>query len=562
MNASAVALEAYNGVQDSLPLGRAVAQELEKALGQPFTLWSSAEDCLPLGLSDSRIDTSSLGGRTIGEILRGQELEQHSIAVSLAENRQLLAVPMRSNGCARLLVAGLVTSETASIACALADSILRSHELKLELDAVHSQLAKATSQLDSCLLQVTTSFEELTWLRSLAEHFEICSLENSLADAAQVTLPSLRRLIYAQELFLFGMHVERERDGIGVDLPLLAFDGDRALSETAARHLIVEVAARRPKQSVVWNEPGCDRPSDKSNQVRSYILTPVVKCQEQLGWLLAINKNIPPDNPLLQSVQAGDRNLVEFGTTEAGLLSTMAVMLATHGNNVELINEKEALLVGVIRALVDIIDAKDAYTCGHSDRVASMSKRIAQQLGQSPAECEQAYMAGLLHDIGKIGVPDKVLGKSTGLTDQEYALVRMHPEIGAEILRHLKPFSYVLPGVLHHHETFDGQGYPHGLAGEAIPLLARIIAVADSYDAMTSDRTYRKGMPTTEAESILRNGAGSQWDTEIIDAFLTALPDIHDICGIDFTMRTEEELMIRNLEAEDQHLGAAVSQGR
>ena len=123
------------------------------------------------------------------------------------------------------------------------------------------------------------------------------------------------------------------------------------------------------------------------------------------------------------------------------------------------------------------------------------------------------YIAGLLHDIGKVGVPDAVLGKPGKLTDEEFRIIQTHPATGVEILQHLEPLGYVLTAVLHHHEAVNGGGYPHGLAGDAIPLFSRIIAVADAYDAMTSDRPYRPRMPAEQAEGILRAGAGKQWDT-------------------------------------------------
>lgn len=505
-----------------LQLAGAVRSELEAALGHIFTLWRYDAAWQPVAA-----DGSSQPGEfpcSIQERLSAIRFQERCGLIDLAEGRHLLAVPVRLDSEEPILLVAPVADQLAPLARALADSVLRACDLNARLEST-------THQLDSCIFQITASFEELTWLRSLTEHFEICSLENGLASAAHGSLPSLRQLIYAQELFLFGMPGREDSGGASDDeLPLLAFDGAGDICESVARELIRSVGGATPRQSIVWNAPHCGAYCSAAGEIRNYILTPVLKCQDQHGWLLAVNKNMPLE--AFDCIESDDRNLVEFGTTEASLLGTLAVMLATHGNNVELIREKESLLVGVIRALVNTIDAKDAYTCGHSDRVASMAKRVAEQLGHSPAESQQAYMAGLLHDIGKIGVPDSVLGKASGLTDEEYALIKMHPEIGAEILKHLKPFSFVLPGVLHHHETFDGSGYPGGLAGEQIPLLGRIIAVVDSYDAMTSNRTYRKGMPTEKAEGILRGGVGTQWDGRIVEAFMSALPDIHAICGI------------------------------
>jgi HD-GYP domain-containing protein (c-di-GMP phosphodiesterase class II) len=223
--------------------------------------------------------------------------------------------------------------------------------------------------------------------------------------------------------------------------------------------------------------------------VRNCILTRLAKGSRQFGWLVALNKQ-PPETaePARAPVAAGLLSDWEFGTLEAGLLNAAAIMLATHANNNDSFRQIEQLLVGVIRALVNAIDARDAYTFGHSDRVASMAKRIGRQMGLSTVEQDRIYMAGLLHDVGKIGVPDHVLGKPGKLTEEEFALIKRHPEIGFSILRHLQQLHSVLPGVMHHHESFDGSGYPHRLAGMDIPLLARILAVADAYDAMTSTR--------------------------------------------------------------------------
>jgi HD-GYP domain-containing protein (c-di-GMP phosphodiesterase class II) len=138
-------------------------------------------------------------------------------------------------------------------------------------------------------------------------------------------------------------------------------------------------------------------------------------------------------------------------------------------------------------------------------------------------------MAGLLHDIGKIGVDDKVLRKPGRLTGDEYEHIKRHPELGYRILKDLKRLSDVLPSVLHHHERWDGFGYPHQLAEENIPLLARVISVADAYDAMASDRPYRAGLPEEKVLDIFRSGAGTQWDETVIGAFFKIYRDLRDI---------------------------------
>jgi HD-GYP domain-containing protein (c-di-GMP phosphodiesterase class II) len=139
------------------------------------------------------------------------------------------------------------------------------------------------------------------------------------------------------------------------------------------------------------------------------------------------------------------------------------------------------------------------------------------------------YLGGLLHDIGKIGIDDGVLRKPGKLTDAEYEHIKTHAEIGYRILRGLKKMGHLLPIVLHHHEGWDGKGYPYGLSGTNIPFLARIVAVADAYDAMSSDRPYRKGMEDEKLDAIFRGGAGKQWDPDVVDAFFSARDDIRTI---------------------------------
>lgn len=161
--------------------------------------------------------------------------------------------------------------------------------------------------------------------------------------------------------------------------------------------------------------------------------------------------------------------------------------------------------------------------------MALYAERLATELGLSSVDRQRVYLAGLLHDIGKIGVPDALLLKESGLTEQEYEEIKRHPDQGWRILYDLEQLRYVVPGILYHHEHFDGSGYPDGLAGDDIPLDGRILAVADTYDAMTSDRPYRKGVPEQAVVEIFRGGTGKQWDPQVVAALLRALPDIDHI---------------------------------
>ncbi|MGB9804503.1 HD-GYP domain-containing protein [Desulfofundulus sp.] len=176
-----------------------------------------------------------------------------------------------------------------------------------------------------------------------------------------------------------------------------------------------------------------------------------------------------------------------------------------------------------IYAFAEAIGARDQYTMGHSEKVAEYARLIAEALGLSEKEVDLAYICGIVHDVGKIGVPENVLNKPGALTEEEFEQITRHPEKGATILSHISWLEHVVPVVLAHHERYDGRGYPRGLRGEEIPLLSRILAVADAFDAMTSDRSYRKALPVPVAISELKRHAGGQFDPRVVEAFMHIL---------------------------------------
>jgi diguanylate cyclase (GGDEF)-like protein len=173
-------------------------------------------------------------------------------------------------------------------------------------------------------------------------------------------------------------------------------------------------------------------------------------------------------------------------------------------------------------ALVTAVDKRDRYTRRHSEDVTEFSLMIAEEMGLSEDTKRTVRIAGLLHDLGKIGVPDQILRKPGKLTDEEFEIMKQHPMLGWMIVSAIPALSETLPAIRHHHERYDGRGYPDGLAGEEIPLLGRLMAVGDAFSAMTTDRPYRKGMETHEAIAELRRGRGTQWDPQMVDAFLRA----------------------------------------
>ena len=197
----------------------------------------------------------------------------------------------------------------------------------------------------------------------------------------------------------------------------------------------------------------------------------------------------------------------------------------------ELDNEKksyEELTLETLSSLARMIDAKDHYTVGHSFRVASYAKALAQELGKSYQECEQIYFAGLIHDVGKIGINESILTKPGKLTDEEYETIKAHSTLGGDILKGNKKFPIFEQVARSHHERYDGRGYPDKLKGEGIPFEARIVSVCDSFDAMTSDRSYRKALSDKVAIKELIDNKGTQFDPELVDAFLRVIDKYPD----------------------------------
>ncbi len=204
--------------------------------------------------------------------------------------------------------------------------------------------------------------------------------------------------------------------------------------------------------------------------------------------------------------------------TIMGLLIVSAILFVLISFQANLFRREEAqknirrLFEQTATALVNAIDAKDKYTHGHSSRVAEYSKKIAELSGMTKTECEEVYYVALLHDVGKIGIPEKIINKEGKLTEEEYEVIKQHPELGAQILRGIDEYPNLSIGAHYHHERYDGKGYPDRLKGSDIPELARIISVADAYDAMTSKRSYRSAIPQQAVREEIVKGSGTQFD--------------------------------------------------
>ena len=201
-------------------------------------------------------------------------------------------------------------------------------------------------------------------------------------------------------------------------------------------------------------------------------------------------------------IRSRDKQIDEYQTEEVKQLTERQQMA-------------QSLFEQTAKALVTAIDAKDVYSHGHSMRVADYSRRLAEMMGKTEEECEQIYYAGLLHDVGKIGIADSILSKREGLTPEEYEEIKQHPVMGSQILSTITEHPYISVAAHYHHEWYDGTGYPDGLKGQEIPEIARIISVADAYDTMSSNRYYRNAIPQQMIREEIVKGAGTQFDPEL-----------------------------------------------
>jgi len=200
--------------------------------------------------------------------------------------------------------------------------------------------------------------------------------------------------------------------------------------------------------------------------------------------------------------------------------SVMAQAVSAHQELVTRRDVEAKLMTEVNMALANAIEAKDSYTRGHSERLAKLAGATAERMGLSRDEAAAVRLGAILHDVGKIGIPDRILRQSMALTEDEMAWMRRHPQIGADIIGPVEGLHHVAPLIRHHHEKFDGTGYPKGLRGEEIPLGSRIISVADAFEAMVADRIYRPSLGLNKALEEIKTGRGSHFDPRVVDAFL------------------------------------------
>jgi HD-GYP domain-containing protein (c-di-GMP phosphodiesterase class II) len=348
------------------------------------------------------------------------------------------------------------------------------------------------------------SYIERQWSRKLNSNR---SIRKRGSVQTKQAMESLRNLIDAEAI---GLYIYQD-DTAGHGLES-AITSNQNWTLDDARQILQKISKPSIGDCLILNKP---ESSFSYRNLRSLVVVPI-GADSIVGYAFAINRR-------RQGIHQQDSNEWQFSSRDADPLFELADYLLSEGFNQVHFQESEQLVLGVLRTMSNAIEARDPYTRGHSERVARLAYEIAVHLELSEVASQEIYLAGILHDVGKIGIPDSVLLKPGRLDDEEMRVIRQHPEIGHKILEELGKLSFALPGVLYHHERVDGDGYPHRLKGDSIPLMARILAVADAYDAMTTSRIYRHAMGHDRAVEILAHGAGSQWDSDAVQACLAVV---------------------------------------
>jgi len=377
--------------------------------------------------------------------------------------------------------------------------------------------AKAREQIEMVSTELAQVYEELVLLHKLSMNMKVTEPD---ANYLQMACDSLTDIVSVEGIAIL---LERDIDG---ERKLVAAAGSGLIDVN--EHLMSVLRSRlgdeirNGKESLLDSEVDCPFRYQWPENVKNIIAVPLfgrekarLHCADSAGQ----------DGQIIGLMVAINRvDKADFDSTDVKLFNSVANGCAVFVENGRLFGDLKELFIGSLKALTSSIDAKDPYTRGHSERVAFISRWIAERLtGRQVLDEEQIhriYLAGLLHDIGKVGINEAVLRKKGKLTKAEYDHIKKHPPIGAGILSGIKQMSDIVPGVLSHHERIDGRGYPNGLTGEQIPLIARIIGLADSFDAMTSKRTYREALSLDEALAEIEKGLGSQFDEQIGRVFI------------------------------------------
>lgn len=365
---------------------------------------------------------------------------------------------------------------------------------------------KYNQQIEMVSTELAQTYEELVLLYNMSTNMKVTQ---SNATYLQMACDQITQLVNVEGIAIY---LERQVDNGDTAFVLTAGSGviavDQGMADILQLHLVEEITNGR--EALLDSMVDSPFKYDWPESIKNIIAVPLQGSDRMIGYMVATNIQGKPD----------------FDSMEVKMFSSVANQCAIFVDNVRLFGDLKELFVGSLKALTNSIDAKDQYTRGHSERVAFISRWIAEELSKHRSLDEEyihkIYLAGLLHDIGKIGISEAVLCKNGKLDDSEMNVIKSHPRIGASILSDIKQMDEIVPGVMCHHERSDGKGYPEGLKDKQIPLIGKIIGLADAFDAMTSRRVYRDAMSIKRALGEIEKGLGTQFDREIGQLFINS----------------------------------------
>ncbi len=362
------------------------------------------------------------------------------------------------------------------------------------------QLLNSHQSLESIGQQLGESYEEINLLYTIIQSMK--EVQNPSRFISMTCDELLATLPYAWVCAQMSDDKNRLKQLSGMS----HFSGQTGSSPADIHPLCREIMVQAEVDTPMVLEPAYNPDHERYAKFgRTALVHPISSDGQVIGILVVGDKQ--GEDPAASSV-------------DMKLLGATASHMAIFLENAALYEDLNRMFMGTLEALTASIDAKDRYTCGHSERVAKLTQQLATAVGLDERTVQRMHIAGLVHDVGKIGVPEAVLTKPGRLTPAEFDEIKKHPEIGYRILKDIPQLQDILPGVLYHHERWDGCGYPHGLHTDKIPVIARLIALADSFDAMSSNRTYRSRLSRTEVLSEIKRCAGTQFDPELAPIFI------------------------------------------
>ncbi len=444
-------------------------------------------------------------------------------ARSSSIRRQAVAVALIDLGEISSSLSPNVSCNTDNISQIQTESEYFAEMLGLLAEKFQAEL-KAEKQIEMVGTELAQTYEELVLLHRLSTNMKVTEADSNFL---QMACDSLTEIVSVEGIaILLEKAIDDERHWI-----IAAGSGLIDMDEQAAAILHGRLTddINNGKEALLDSEVDSSFRYDWPSRINNIIAVPLFGKEKAESHYTGTNKTC---NSIMGFMVAINRiGKQDFDSTDAKLFNSVAGGCAVFIENGRLFKDLKELFIGSLKALTSSIDAKDTYTHGHSERVAFISRWIAERLSRKePLDEEQihkVYLAGLLHDIGKIGIEEAVLRKNGKLTEQEFSRIKKHPSIGAGILREIQQMRDIVPGVLCHHERVDGKGYPSGLVGEEIPLIGKIIGLADSFDAMTSKRTYRDAMTVEQALTEIEKGLGTQFDEKLGRIFLDS--DVNEL---------------------------------